>query len=451
MRESDENANTGQGRGIRRRQFLTATGGSAAVLALGAGRAEARPAEPNETVAPAHQRVVRTGLAALIDSRYATLRGQRVGVIANPTSVTTALTHEVDVMHASSDVDLVAVFGPEHGFRGTAQAGGSEGDSIDPRTGLPVYDLYAKSWQDMQGIFDKAGVQTVMFDIQDVGARFYTYIWTMYDAMTAAAATGRRFVVLDRPNPIGGVHVAGPRLEPRLETGVGKAPIVQQHGMTVGELARLFAAEFVPARAGSSVELTVVPLTGWRRGDDNTGLRWVAPSPNIPTVSTAQVYAGLCYFEGTNLSQGRGTTQPFEIVGAPYLDERWATALSAMQLPGAMFREAAFAPTSSTYSGQVCRGVQTYVTDAAAFDAVRTAVAMLIALKRIYPDFAWRYDTGDPIDPYWLDKLAGTDQVRLDIDAGKDVDQVVAGWQSGLNEFRAMRAKYLMYPDGRSQ
>jgi uncharacterized protein YbbC (DUF1343 family) len=355
-------------------------------------------------------------------------------------------------MHASPDVELVAVFGPEHGFRGTAQAGGSEGDSIDPRTGLPVYDLYAKSWQDMTAIFDKAGVQTVMFDIQDVGARFYTYIWTMYDAMTAAAATGRRFVVLDRPNPIGGVHVAGPLLEPRLETGVGKAPIVQQHGMTVGELARLFAAEFVPDRAGAPVSLTVVPLSGWRRDVDGTGtgLRWVAPSPNIPTVSTALVYAGLCYFEGTNLSQGRSTTQPFELVGAPYLDERWSIALTDLRLPGAMFREAAFAPTSSTHAGQVCRGVQTYVTDADAFDAVHTAVAMLVTLKQIYPAFAWRYDTGDPIDPYWIDKLAGTDQVRLDIDAGKDADQVVAGWQAGLAEFRALRAQYLLYP-GRTQ
>jgi uncharacterized protein YbbC (DUF1343 family) len=342
------------------------------------------------------------------------------------------------------------VYGPEHGFRGTAQAGGSEGDSIDPRTGLPVHDLYGKSWPDMPAIFDKDAVQTVMFDIQDVGARFYTYIWTMYDAMTAAAASGRRFVVLDRPNPIGGVRVNGPLLEPRLETGVGKAPIAQQHGMTVGELARLFAGEFVRDRAGAELDLTVVPMTGWRRDQQgaDTGLRWVAPSPNIPTVTTAQVYAGLCYFEGTNLSQGRGTTQPFEIVGAPFLDERWSLALTARNLPGAMFREAAFAPTSNTYSGQVCRGVQTYVTDPDRFDAIRTAVAMLVDLKRIYPDFAWRYDTGDKIDPYWIDKLAGTDQVRLAIDAGQDVDAVVAGWQSGLNAFRTTRARYLSY--GRS-
>ncbi|HEY7048025.1 MAG TPA: DUF1343 domain-containing protein [Jatrophihabitantaceae bacterium] len=441
MHESDDRWASGRVGKVGRRHFLGVAAGSAAVLGLGGASAAATPTRHDG---------LRTGLDALIDSRYRTLRGQRVGVIANPTSVTPALTHEVDVMHASSDVNLVAVFGPEHGFRGTAQAGGSEGDSIDPRTGLPVYDLYAKSWQDMQGIFDKAGVDTLMFDIQDVGARFYTYIWTMYDAMTAAAATGRRFVVLDRPNPIGGERVAGPMLETRLETGVGKAPIAQQHGLTVGELAQLFAGEFVPDRAGADVHLAVVPMTGWRREQQgtDTGLRWVAPSPNIPTVTTAQVYAGLCYFEGTNLSQGRGTTQPFEIVGAPYLDERWSIALNGMNLPGALFREAAFAPTSNTYSGQVCRGVQTYVTDPDRFDAIRTAVAMLIQLKQLYPDFAWRYDTGDKIDPYWIDKLAGTDQVRLDIDAGKDVDAVVAGWQSGLSGFRSTRAKYLIY--GRS-
>jgi uncharacterized protein YbbC (DUF1343 family) len=442
MHESGERSASVRVGKVGRRRFLGVAAGSAAALGLTALPAGAEPTRRHHGV--------RTGLAALIESRYRILRGQRVGVIANPTSVTTALTHEVDVMHASSDVNLVAVFGPEHGFRGTAQAGGSEGDSIDPRTGLPVHDLYGKSWQAMPAIFDKDDVQTVMFDIQDVGARFYTYIWTMYDAMTAAAASGRRFVVLDRPNPIGGVRVNGPLLEDRLETGVGKAPIAQQHGMTVGELARLFAAEFVPDRAGAPVDLTVVPVTGWRRDQQgaDTGLRWVAPSPNIPTVTSAQVYAGLCYFEGTNLSQGRGTTQPFEIVGAPFLDERWSLALTARNLPGATFREAAFAPTSNTYSGQVCRGVQTYVTDPARFDAIRTAVAMLIDLKRIYPDFAWRYDTGDKVDPYWIDKLAGTDQVRLDIDAGKDVDAVVAGWQSGLNAFRATRARYLIY--GRS-
>ena len=438
MGESGDRAESIRVGKVGRRRFLGAAAGSAAVLGLGGATAAATPERRGG---------VRTGLDALIESRYKTLRGRRVGVIANPTSVTPALTHEVDVMHASSDVNLVAVFGPEHGFRGTAQAGGSEGDSIDPRTGLPVYDLYGKSWPDMPVIFDKAGVDTLMFDIQDVGARFYTYIWTMYDAMTAAAATGRRFVVLDRPNPIGGEHVAGPLLEARLETGVGKAPIAQQHGMTVGELAPLFAGEFVHDRSGADVDLTVVPMTGWRRDQQgtDTGLRWVAPSPNIPTVTTAQVYAGLCYFEGTNLSQGRGTTQPFEIVGAPYLDERWSIALNAMNLPGALFREAAFAPTSNTYSGQVCRGVQTYVIDPDRFDAVRTAVAMLIQLKQLYPDFAWRYDTGDKIDPYWIDKLAGTDQVRLDIDAGKDVDAVVAGWQSGLTAFRSTRAKYLIY------
>lgn len=393
---------------------------------------------------------VRTGLSRLIASDYAVLRGRRVGVLTNPTGVTDDLESIVDVMHASSRVDLRAVFGPEHGFRGTAQAGGSEGTSVDPRTGLTVYDLYGLAWTALPAVLDKAGVDTVVFDIQDVGARFYTYIWTLYDVMTACAATGRRVVVLDRPNPLGGNRVAGHLLQPKLETGVGKAPIVQQHGLTVGELARLFAGEFVRDRAGKDVDLDVVAMTGWRRDrpGDTGGLYWVAPSPNIPTVTSALVYVGTCWFEGTNLSQGRGTTAPFELIGAPYVDEKWTAALRAANLPGAAFREAAFSPTSAAYAGQVCRGVQTYVTDPAAFDAVLTATTMLSALKRLYPDFAWRYDTGDKIDPYWIDKLSGSDALRTGVDAGHDPRHLVRDMQPDVERFRALRRKYIVYREG---
>ncbi|MGI8881151.1 MAG: exo-beta-N-acetylmuramidase NamZ family protein [Jatrophihabitans sp.] len=434
---------------VARRSFL----GASAVLAAGvAGVAAAAPAgaapEPAGHGHPPGGHGLQTGLARLVASGYAALHGLKVGVLSNPTGITTSLDHEVDVMHASSKVDLVAVFGPEHGFRGTAQAGSSEGTSVDPRTGLTVYDLYAKTWQSMVDTFDTAGIDTMVFDIQDIGARFYTYIWTMYDAMTACAASGRKFFVLDRPNPIGGERVSGHTLKVELETGIGKAPIAQQHGMTAGELARLFATEFVPDRSGGhQLDLTVIPMKGWRRDQQggDTGLKWVAPSPNIPTVSSAQVYVGTCYFEGTNLSQGRGTTQPFELIGAPYVDEQWTAALRAARLPGAEFRETAFVPTSAAYVGEVCRGVQTYVTDPGRFDPVRTAVTMLVALRKLYPDFAWRYDTGDSIDPYWIDKLSGSDAVRTGVDAGKSADQIVAGWQHDVAQFRAMRARYLLY------
>lgn len=389
--------------------------------------------------------VVQTGLARLIVEDCRALRGRRVGVLTNPTGVTTSFESVVDVLHAAHRVELRAVFGPEHGFRGTAQAGASERTSIDPRTGLTVYDLYGLTSTSMADVFDRAGVDTIVFDIQDVGARFYTYVWTLYDVMAAALTTGRRVLVLDRPNPLGGRRVAGPVLRPELATAVGRAPIPQQHGMTVGELATLLAREFLPG--GRRLDLQVVPMTGWRRDrpGDMGGLPWVAPSPNLPTITSALVYVGTCYFEGTNLSQGRGTTQPFELIGAPYVDQRWTAALRAARLPGVKFREAAFLPTSDAYSGRVCRGVQTYVTDPVAFDAVRTAVTMLTTLHSLYDQFEWRYDSGDAVDPYWIDKLSGSTAVRRGVDAGHAPHRIVASWFGELARFAPIRARYLMY------
>ena len=396
----------------------------------------ARPAGPAATV--------RTGFEVLAAGGYAALRGQRVGLLSNPTGVTRDLRHEADVLHAAAGVDIVAVFGPEHGFRGSAQAGGSEGSHQDPRTGLPVYDLFGAGVDKIAGFFTQAGLDTVVFDIQDVGARFYTYIWTMYDAMRAAARTGRRFVVLDRPHPTGGTLAAGPVLRPEYASGVGKLAICQQHGMTVGELARLFNAEFVPGAEGRPAELTIISMRGWRRGMsyERTGLPWVPPSPNMPTVDTAAVYPGLGLFEAVNLSEGRGTTRPFEIVGAPYVDWHWVDALTELDLPGAAFREAYFAPTFSKWAGQNCAGVQVLVTDRAAFDPIRTAIAMIVTARRSYPAaFAWR----ESAPPYWIDKLTGSDQVRTAIDAGADAAAVVAGWQAELARFRATRDRYLLY------
>jgi uncharacterized protein YbbC (DUF1343 family) len=389
--------------------------------------------------------VVQTGLARLLADGCRILRGGKVGVLTNPTGVTASLDSIVDVLHATRGLDVRAVFGPEHGFRGTAQAGRSEPTTTDPRTGLTVYDLYGLNATSMATVFDRAGIDTIVVDLQDVGARFYTYVWTLYDVMTAAAATGRQVVVLDRPNPLGGRRVAGPVLRPALETAIGRAPIPQQHGMTIGELATLLAREFVPA--GRRLALRVVTMTGWRRDrpGDMGGLRWVAPSPNLPTVTSALVYVGTCYFEGTNLSQGRGTTQPFELIGAPYVDQRWTAALRVARLPGVAFREAAFSPTADAYRGQVCRGVQTYVTDPIAFDAVRTAVTMLTTLHSLYRDFRWRYDAGDAVDPYWIDKLSGSTAVRHGVDAGHPPDRIVASWSGELARFAPIRARYLRY------
>jgi uncharacterized protein YbbC (DUF1343 family) len=333
-------------------------------------------------------------------------------------------------------VDLRAVFGPEHGFRGTAQAGGSEGRHDDPATGLPVYDTYLKSGQALADVFTASGVDTVLFDIQDVGARFYTYIWTLYDCMAAARLAGKRVVVLDRPNPVTGRAALGPVLRKEFATFIGREPIAQAHGMTVGELARLFNGEFLT----TPVALDVVRMTGWKRSafHDGSGLPWVPPSPNMPTPETALVYAGTCLFEGTNLSEGRGTTRPFELLGAEGVDGRWAAAVNELRLPGVHFREAYFAPTFSKFQGKTVGGVQVHVHDRAVYDPVRTGIALLVTAKRSWPGFAWRPD-------HWIDKLTGSTRVRTLIDAGAGVDDVVADWQPELAAFREVREEYLLY------
>ncbi|MEW2085374.1 DUF1343 domain-containing protein [Streptomyces sp. NPDC005283] len=416
------------------RRGLLAAGGAAGALAATSGSAAARPGASVARSGDGGR--VRTGFDRLAADGYARLSGQRVGVVTNPTGITRDVRHIVDVMHADDRVDIVAVFGPEHGFRGTAQAGGSEGRYNDPATGLPVYDTYLKSGQPLADIFTASGVETIVFDIQDAGARFYTYIWTLYDCMQAAALAGKRFVVLDRPNPVTGRAALGPVLDKAFATFVGREPISQAHGMTVTELAELFNGEFLT----KPVELETVRMSGWRRSDffDGTGLPWVPPSPNMPTPDTALVYSGTCLFEGTNLSEGRGTTRPFELLGAEGIDRKWAEAVNALRLPGVRFREAYFAPTFSKFQGKTIGGVQLHVHDRKSYDPVRTGIALLVTAKRTWSGFAWRPDN-------WIDKLTGSAKVRTMIDAGAGTDEVVGAWQSELTAFRAVRKGYLRY------
>ncbi|MFI1164202.1 exo-beta-N-acetylmuramidase NamZ domain-containing protein [Streptomyces sp. NPDC020801] len=411
---------------LSRRSLLATT---AAVAAPGVPAASAQ-------AAPARGRALRTGFERLAADGYAPLGAQRIGIVTNPTGVTRDVRHIVDVMHADRRVRLTAVFGPEHGFRGTAQAGGSEGRYDDPATGLPVYDTYLKSGQPLADVFTASGVDTVVFDIQDVGARFYTYIWTLYDCMEAAALAGKRFVVLDRPNPVTGRAALGPVLHKEFASFVGRQPVAQAHGMTVAELARLFNGEFLT----TPVRLETVLMTGWKRSEfhDASGLPWVPPSPNMPTPDTALVYSGTCLFEGTNLSEGRGTTRPFELLGAEGIDGRWAAAANALALPGVRFREAYFAPTFSKFQGRTAGGVQIHVHDRAAFDPVRTGIALLVTARQVWSGFAWRPDD-------WIDKLTGSTLVRTMIDAGAGTDEVVAGWQEELAAFRRVRKEYLLY------
>ncbi|MEW2040546.1 DUF1343 domain-containing protein [Streptomyces sp. NPDC005534] len=361
------------------------------LLAAGTAAAALTPLPAAALPAPDSGHRLRTGFERLAAAGYASLGGGRVGVVTNPTGVTRDVRHIVDVMHADDRVDLTAVFGPEHGFRGTAQAGGSEGRYDDPATGLPVYDTYLKSGQPLADVFTASGVDTVVFDIQDAGARFYTYIWTLYDCMEAARLAGKRFVVLDRPNPVTGRAALGPVLHKEFATFVGRQPIAQAHGMTVAELARLFNGEFL----AKPVELDTVLMSGWRRSDfyDASGLPWVPPSPNMPTADTALVYSGTCLFEGTNLSEGRGTTRPFELLGAEGVDGRWAAAAGELELPGVYFREAYFAPTFSKFEGRTIGGVQIHVHDRAAYDPVRTGIALLVTARNVWSGFAWRSET----------------------------------------------------------
>jgi uncharacterized protein YbbC (DUF1343 family) len=421
---------------VDRRRFLAASALSAPLLTA-AAQAPAQADEDNKTD---RGRRVTPGADQLAAQGWRSLAGHKVGVLTNPTGALRDHTHIVDSMVAAG-VAPVAAFGPEHGFRGTAQAGGSEGDVLDPRTRIPVYDAFGASADKLAGMFTKAGVNTVLFDIADVGARFYTFIWSMYTAMRAAVLTGASFVVLDRPNPVGG-QPRGPQLDPAFATGVGLKPIVQQHGMTVGELARLFDAEFLPADTGRRLsKLDIVQVRGWRRDQlfNETGLPWRLPSPNMPTQSTALVYPGTCLFEGTLLSEGRGTTRPFEIIGAPDIDWRWAERLNEANLPGVRFREIYFAPTFSKHVNKVCGGVQLHLTDERDFEAIRSAVTMIITARQLYPNvFGWRPDN-------WIDKLSGSDRLRRMVDAGAGVDDVVGAWQQELAAFRRQREQYLIY------
>lgn len=420
-------------------------GGTAAALAspLFARSAGAEPAGPSGRGGAGHR--VTTGADAAAARGWRVLRGRKVGVVSNPTGILRDTSHVVDSMAGHEELRIVGVFGPEHGFRGSAQAGESEPEFKDPRTGLTVYDAYGADAAKMAGLFRKAGADTIVFDIQDVGVRFYTYIWTMYHAMVAARTIGASFVVLDRPNPIGR-RADGPLLTREFASGVGLKPIIQQHGMTVGELARYFNGELLPDEGdGGKVELEVVRVRGWDPGStaQSTGLPWVPPSPNMPTADTASAYAGTGYFEGTNLSEGRGTTQPFQFVGAPYLDYRYSDRLNAHGLPGVRFREGYFVPTFSKHTGKTCAGVQLVVTDPEKYEAVPTAVAMLVEARK-YDAFEWREDA-DPKRPFWIDKLSGSPRLREMVDAGSEVREIVAAWRSEVRDFERTRRPYLLY------
>lgn len=377
------------------------------------------------------------GIETLLESTPDLLRGKRVGLITNPTGVDAQLRSSIDLLAADPQLRLVALFGPEHGVRGDVQAGEKVGAALDAGTGLPVHSLYGEHREPTAEMLQ--GIDVLVFDIQDVGARFYTYPYTLAGAMRAARRAGIPVVVLDRPNPIGGTRVEGPVLDPALASFVGQFPLPVRHGMTLGELARLFNEEF-----GIGAQLQVVPVQGWRRDAAEPGgaLPWVPPSPNMPTPDTALVYPGSALFEGTNVSEGRGTTRPFETIGAPFIQaQALAEHMNALNLPGVRFRPVWFTPTFSKHAGNLCGGVQLHVTNREAFLPFRTGLALLKAIHDLYPQ-AFRFEPGNP--PFF-DHLAGNDWIRPAIEAGESLEAIEARWQPALRRFEQVRRRYLMY------
>jgi len=376
------------------------------------------------------------------------LRDQRVGLITNPTGADRALRSTIDLLveaQGTGGFTMTALFGPEHGVRGAEPAGGAVGDYIDEKTGLPVRSLYGATQKPTPEML--ADVDVLVFDIQDIGARFYTYIWTLYYAMQAAGENGKRFVVLDRPNPLG-TDIEGFVLEPELSSFVGLREIPQTHGLTVGELARLFNGEFL----NGEVTLEVVEMSGYDPEEPPVQeLPWVLPSPNIPTPDTAVVYAGTGLIESLNISEGRGTTTPFLWFGAPFITEEHVDqlieTLRAAELPGVLYRPMFATPTTSKHAGVFCGGLQLHVTDAAAYEPVRTGIHVIAALLRTVEEVDWREgeDCRTEDDVCWIDKLTGTKRTRAMLEDGESPEAIVAAWRREARRFEVTTKRYRLY------
>jgi uncharacterized protein YbbC (DUF1343 family) len=380
---------------------------------------------------------VRPGIEVLLADSASLVRGRRVGLVTNQSGVDASGVSDVVRLRAAG-VRLVALFSPEHGFRGAADPGAAVASSVDSATGLPIYSLYGRTSAPTDEML--AGIDVLLVDLQDAGARYYTYITTTVDVMKAAAAKGIPVVVLDRPNPIGGA-VQGNVLEEAFITPVGRLRMPMRHGLTLGELARLARADL-----GLATELVVVPVSGWRRASafDETGLPFIPPSPNLRTLESLFHYPGTCLFEGTNLSVGRGTGAAFEQVGAPWLDTAAVLAdLRGAGLPGVRARGVTFtprAPGDGKYADTLLAGIRLEVTDRRRYDPTATAIHLLTAIRRRHPgELGWI--------PKHFDRLAGTASLRAAIDAGRDPAAIVRGWEPGRREFLERRRAVLLYPE----
>jgi uncharacterized protein YbbC (DUF1343 family) len=386
---------------------------------------------------------VSSGLDVLLKSQLKLLRGRRFGLLAHQASVNGRLEHAISLLRDVRGARLTALFAPEHGLWGAPQDHATIATDRDPVTGMRVSSLYGERREPTPSML--AGLDVMVIDLQDVGSRYYTFAWTMALTMRACARAGVAVMVLDRPNPLGGEILEGNIPDPAFASFVGLHPLPIRHGLTIGEHARYLVREH-----GYGCALTVVPMRGWRRRMlwEDTGVPWVAPSPNMPTLDTARVYPGGCLIEGTNLSEGRGTTRPFEWIGAPWLDAHaYAAALTAARLPGVRFRPARFTPTFHKWANRLCGGVQVHVTDQARFKPVLTYLAVIAVARRLAPrGFRWKrppYEFERRRLP--IDILLGTDVIRRGIERGRPLHDIEHDWLLDLTRWRRRRAPALLY------
>jgi uncharacterized protein YbbC (DUF1343 family) len=389
-------------------------------------------------------RRTRLGLEKLLEDRIGLLRGARVGLVCNQASVNHSLRHAADLFQERSEFELTTLFGPQHGIRGDVQDNMIETEHrLDSATGKPIYSLYSETREPTEQMLEN--LDTLVFDMQDVGCRIYTFIYTLANCMRAAKKYGKRVLVCDRPNPITGTFVAGNVLEPEYASFVGQFPIPTRHGMTVAELARMFNEQF---RIGC--ELEVVAMEGWSREQwmDETDAPWVMPSPNMPALQTATVFPGTVHVEGTQLSEGRGTTRPFELIGAPYIEaEEYARQLMLIGFPGTHFRPCGFQPTFQKHAGRTCGGVQIHVTERESFEPVIVGVAAIKVAYDLYGEqFRWKEPPYEYVyDKNPFDVIAGTGELRAQIERHEALETIRDSWVSGLEEFKRDRSRYLIY------
>jgi uncharacterized protein YbbC (DUF1343 family) len=390
------------------------------------------------------KRKISLGIEELLSKRLDLLRGARVGLVCNQASVDHELRHSADLCRAQKSFELTALYGPQHGIRGDVQDNMIETPhTLDAETGLPVYSLYSETREPTEEML--RDVDVLVFDMQDVGCRIYTFVYTLANCMRAARKYGKRVVVCDRPNPIGGEQVAGNVLEPEYASFVGQFPLPTRHGMTVCELAEMFREHW-----GIECELELVPMDGWTRElwFDETDALWVLPSPNIPTLDSATVFPGTVHLEGTQMSEGRGTTRPFELIGAPYIDPlKYARELNGYGFAGVHFRASSFQPTFQKHAGQTCGGVQIHVSERRDFEPVTVGVAAVKVAHDLYPEqFLWKeppYEYVYDLNPF--DVIAGTSGLRESLERGDSLAEIEASWQEKLSDFMGERAKYLLY------